>query len=433
MLRTLIQKKENLRSKMSELWKVKEEGKEWSNEQRSEYDKLHEQVKKIDDDIKLRSEYVENFRHKEDKEDKKFKQLENRASIFNIIKRQAFEMTNDSRLKIDGGPINEVMQERSKNIDSQFIKPGEVLVPLNSFGIKKRATLSTAAGSGENLVEDTIYPEIIKNLYEKSWAGRLGVDIIENWRGNFLMPSEDTKPASGFIAETADYPESSIDYKAAISLAPLKVGALQPFSLQSFMQDETRQLENSINSQLMKEWAKKVDDDFLNADGSPVTEPKGLLNITGIQSIDVTGSNGGPVTFAKCLEAEGKLRENNQDMPPVWLINSKTLVHARGTLKNNVAGANYIATTKMFADRRFVESNVVKSNLTKGSSGAVLSQALLIVPESVVIVQWAMPAISIDRSLGFKNDTIWTKISGYVNIGVKRPKDIVNFKNIKTS
>ena len=334
---------------------------------------------------------------------------------------------------MDDGPIREVIAERSKTCDSQYLKAGETPVPLKDFGIQKRATIDTSAGSSKDLVEETIFPAIVPNLYQKAWAGRAGVDFVENWRGDFVLPAEDTKPASGFIAETADYPESSIDYKAAITLKPLKVGALQPFSLQSFMQDETRQLQNSINTQLMREWAKKVDDDFLNADGNPATEPKGILSVTGILEQDTEGNDGAALTFAKLIGAEGLLTEADQDMQPVWIVNSKTVTHARSTLRNNVAGSLYIGTTSRLADRRFVETNVVKSNLVKGASGATLSQAILLVPSSICVVQWAMPTIAIDRSIGFKSDTVWTKISGYANIGVKRATDIVNFKNIKTS
>ena len=206
-----------------------------------------------------------------------------------------FDATKDSRFKIDDGPIREVIQERSKNLDPQFIKTGQVPVPLSAFAT--RATIDTSAGSAGDLKEETLYPEIVPNLYAKAWAGRAGCDFVENWRGDFILPAEDTEPASGFIAETAEYPESSIDYKEAVTLQPKKVGALQPFSLLSFMQDETRQLQNSINSQLMKEWAKKVDDDFLNADGNPATEPKGILQVTGIQTLDAgSGANGDALT-----------------------------------------------------------------------------------------------------------------------------------------
>ena len=361
------------------------------------------------------------------KADKKFQNLEKKASFFNLIKRELFKESGDSRFKIDTGPIDEVIQERSKKIDQQFLKPGEIPFKL------ERATITAGSDtSGGDLVEDTIYPDLVENLFAKAWCGRIGCTFIENWRGNFVLPKENAEPASGFIAETADYPESSITFDQQLNLSPLKVGALQPFSLQAFMQDETRQLQNSINSQLMKEWGKKVDDDFLNADGAPATEPKGLLNYAGIQSLETAGANGGALTFPKCIEAEGLLTAENQDMPPVWLVNSKTVTHARSTLKNAVSGAQYIGTTKMFADRRFVESNVVKSDLTKGT-GTGLSQAILMVPSSFVVVQWAMPVVSLDRSLGFKNDTVWVKISGYVNCGLKREKDFINFKSIKTS
>ena len=431
MLRSLIQKKEKIRSQMAELWKAKESS-EWTKEQRADYDKHSEAVKKLDDDIKLRSDYVETFQAELPKADKDFQSLERKASFFNLIKRELFESTNDSRFKIDSGPIKEVIAEREKNIPDQFRKTGDI--PFQLYPTQKRATISTASGSGEDLKEETIYPDIVPNLYEKAWAGRIGATFIENWRGDFILPGEKDKPASGFVAETADYSESSMDYEKAISLKPLKVGALQPFSLQSFMQDETRQLQNSINSQLMKEWAKKVDDDFLNADGNPVTEPKGLLNITGIQELEAgTGADGSNLTFAKLIECEGLFTSIDQDSPPTWLINAKTLTHARSTLRNTVAGSLYIGNNRQIADRKFVMSNVVKSNLTKGSSGATLSQAILVVPESVVVVQWAMPVVSIDRSLGFKSDTVWTKISGYVNIGLKRPKDFINLKNIKTT
>ena len=105
-------------------------------------------LKTLDSDIKLRSEYMETFQRELPKPDKNFQKNEKRSSIFNIIKRDLHEATGDSRFKVDSGPIKEVTQERSKNLDSQFIKPGETPVPLNEFGrgIEKRATVTTATG-----------------------------------------------------------------------------------------------------------------------------------------------------------------------------------------------------------------------------------------------------------------------------------------------
>ena len=441
MLRTLIQKKEALREKMTALWQIRDDGKSWTPEQKSEYDKHSEAVKKLNSDIKERSEFLENFNQSLPKADKAFMDLQkNKASIVKIIKSAVYQANpNDSRFKVDDGPIREVAEERSKNFDSNAIIAGGVPIPASHFRdrftdqkLQKRTTITTGAGLGADLVEDTIMPEIIPNLYSKAWAGRAGCEFVEGARGNYLIPAEDTKPSSGFVAEGSAYPESDIDYKNQVSLSPLRCGAIQKFTYQTLLQDETRQLQNSINSQLMKQWAQKVDGDFMNADGT-ANKPKGILNITGIQEIEGSGADGDDLTFASLIDASGLLRANDQDMKPTWITNSKVITKAMKTLRNNVAGSLYIGDNKQIANMKYVETNIVKSDLTKGSSGATLSQAVLIIPSSIVIVQWNMPFISIDRSNGFANDEIWTKISGYVNIGLKRPKDVVNYKSIKTA
>ena len=431
-MRQMIEKQDALRGKMSALWKLKEK-RDWSSDERNTYEKHAEEAKKISSDIKARSAFEEDFKRSLPKEDREFQGLEKRASIFKIIKRALFDEFKDQSYYVDDGPLHEVRQERSKNVPQEHLKTGGFPVPLSEFGrgLETRATITTAAGVGSDLKEETIFPEIVPNLYSKSWTGRSGITIVENWRGDFLLPAEDTKPASGFVAETAEYAESSIDYKEAISLSPLKVGALQPFSLQSFMQDETRQLQSSISSQLMKEWARMVDMDFLYGTGTN-NRPKGIATLAEIQTLATgTGANGDPLSFGKCIDAEGLLKDKDQDMPPLWLVNSKTVTHARQTLRNNVAGSLYIGTTRRLADRRFIETNIVKADLSKGTS-TKLSAAHLIIPSSVVVVSWAMPSIAIDRSIGFKSDTVWTKVSGYVNIGLKRQEDFVYLKDIKT-
>ena len=434
MIRSFIQQKATVKDVMASLWQKRESGEQWSSDERKTYDKNAERLKELDRDIKERSEYLESVQKEHTPEKTELARLEKRASLFNILKADLFEATNkDSRFKIDPGPLNEIKQERTKIVPPEHLETGAFPIPLDEFGrgMQKRATVSTAAGSGQDLREETIFPEIVPNLYSKSWTGRAGVTFIEGWRGDFLLPAEDTKPASGFVAETAEYAESSIDYKNAISLSALKVGALQPFSLQSFMQDETRQLQNSISSQLMKEWARMVDMDFLYGNGAN-NRPNGIATLAGIQNLETgKGANGDPLTFGKCIDAEGLFKNKDQDLPPLWLINSNTVTHARQTLRNNVAGSLYIGTTQRLADRRFIETNIVKADLTKGTS-TMLSAAHLIIPSSVVVVSWAMPSIAIDRSIGFKSDTVWTKVSGYVNIGLKRQEDFVYLKNIKT-
>lgn len=427
-LRDLYQAKKTLKDKMSGLWAEKSKA-DWTKEQRANYEQYAEKCERLEKDIKLRIDYENTFKAEKSSEQKELDGLKKKSSILSIIKRQL--MTQYPQIKIDSGPIDELARERSKKFpDTETL--GGSPVAMDDFALKKRANVSTADGSAGDLVQETVFPQIVPQLYEKTWSGRIGATFIERARGDFVLPAEDTKPASGFIAEGADYPESSIDFKKAITLKPLKVGALQPFTLQALMQDETMQMQNSINNALLTEWAKKVDDDFLNADANPATEPRGILEIANIQKKDSSSANdsGGDLTFSLIKESETLLEENNQEMPGTWLINAKTAGIARKTLRNNVAGALYIMSGGMFGDMKALVSNLVSSTREKGSSGAVLSDAVLVVPSSVVVVHWAMPTIKVDYSLGFKGDIVWVKVSGYCNIGLKRPKDVVLLENL---
>lgn len=424
MIRELTLKRDKLKTRMQELWDSKEK-KPWSKEQRADYDKLNTEQKSLSADIKLRSEFAEDFAANLPKEDKKGRELSSYASPFNILKREIRTAYGENGIKVDSGKLDEALQERERN-RSIPLKTGE-----RPFQLETRATISTAASSAQDLVQETIYPGLIKNLYEKTWLSRVGANVIQ-WRGDFVMPSEDTKPTGAWKAETSEYDEASIDYKAGFTLQPKKLGFLQPFSLQSFIQDQNKQMMNSINSQLMKAWAVIVDTSFLYDDGSG-QKPKGLLELTGVQELDTDGANGASLDYGKCLEAEALLLNADQDMAPSWIVNTKTITKARGTLRTNTSGASWLATKNKLADTKTVVTNILKSNLTKGSAAAKLSEAVLVIGSSCYVIHWDDPTISLDRSLGFKSDTIWAKISGYCNFGFARPAvDVVRVKNLLT-
>ena len=434
-LRDLYGKKDALKKKMTALW---ERQSEWSKEDRQSYNECAEQAETLAQDIKNRALFEEQFKADRARkpETRELDALNRKASVLNILLREVSRERPE--VKIDPGPIDEVSQERIKKYP-QCSDLGGTPVRMSDFAIKKeRATITTAENSGGALVEETITGEIVPNLYEQSWTGRVGVEFIENWRGDFLMPAEDAKPASGFVAEGADLPESSITFKNAIKLSPLRVGTTQPFTMRELLQDKTQQLENRINMALQAEWAKKVDGDFMSADGNPATEPKGILEVTGIQSKDASddANEGAPLTFALIKDCQTLLEDNNQTEPGTWIINAKVAGASRKILRNNVAGALYIMTMsggmEMFGDMRKVVTNLMPSNKAKGTSTADLSYAALVIPSSIVVVHWAMPTLSIDRSIGFKSDTIHAKISGLCNIGLRRAKDVVVLKNLTT-
>ena len=93
MLRELFLKKEDIKKKMSSLWDKRESGKDWSKEERASYDELASQADKVNSDLKLRSEFVENFKMSRGKEDLDFVKSERQASLFNIIRSKIYELS----------------------------------------------------------------------------------------------------------------------------------------------------------------------------------------------------------------------------------------------------------------------------------------------------------------------------------------------------
>ena len=428
MLRTLLQRKQNLKKSMTALWSLKEK-REWSAEERGEYDRHAEAVKRLDSDIKARAEFDAAFEASLPKADLKFQELERKASLVNMLKREVFEVTKNSAFKQDYGQLNEVLQERDNKFP-EFAKPGSMYFKPGQ-SLQKRATITTADATGGDLIQDTLYPGLVKNLFAQGWTGRAGVKMISGWKGKFLLPKENAKPSTGWLAETATYPVSSVSYDNALELSPLKVGTTQKVTLQELLQEEHDVLEASLSSQLLKDFAEKTDDAFLNADGTS-NKPKGVLNYSDILSKDSSSmaNKGGALTFDLIKDCQTLLENENQLDMPVWLINSKTAGKARKKLRNAVAGADYLMKGGQFGDMRYIMSNIVSSTKQKGTSTMTLSDALLFIPMSYCLIQWAEAQISVDRSNGFFDDTVAFKVSAYINGGVKRPKDFVWLKNL---
>ena len=438
MIRTLLLEKDKIRQTMTDLWKQREGGKSWTDDQKKTYDSLSERAKALDKDIKLRAEYEKTMEDQKPIADKKFDQFEKRASIVNLLKRAVFEQTKSSELEksFDKGAIDEIVQERN-NRYPEFAKPGAMYLRSKDLmtPMKKRADLTTASNSGGDLIQPSLYDSIVPNLFEQSWTGRAGVKMVSGWKGKFLLPKEKDKPASAFVSEASSYPESSMTYDNALELSPLKCGTIQKVTLQELLQEEHDLLEGSILSQLLKDFAQKTDDLFLTGNGV-APNPKGVFSYTGIQSkeLGVDGNNGGELTFDDCKDIQTLIEETDQTLPPVWVINSKTAGYGRKKLRSSTANSRYLIESGMLADMRMIISNILKSNLQKGTSTANLSEALCFIPSSFIMVQWAEPQISMDtKGDNFEKDLVSFKVSSYLNAGVAREKDFVRVRHIDTA
>ena len=392
-IRAIYIKKEDIRKKLEGLWALRD-NREWSKEEREQYDKHKVEADKLSSDLQLRSEYIETFKLEKSKEDLDFDKSKEKASLFNIIRSKIFEQTNDSAYKDDYGRVNEVLAEHRNKTGPSHIKDGFTPVPESAFNPPKKRTdiQSTGATGGDSLISEVVRPDLyVEGLYEDTWMSRAGVPVLSGLSGDLKIPRVDDKPSFSWIAENSNFPEQDMTFDD-VTLQPKYAGAIQVFSLGIFLRAAGNSITRFIQQELMRSFRSGLEKSFIQDDGTS-NKPKGLYSIvqsTSEVTADANSDNntGGDITYAKALETEAKITSTNQTMPLKWLVNDKVRLKALQVLKFSVNGASqlFMPGSNMFADRPAIVTNSIQDNIKKGTGDT--SKIVLMQPRSLVLGRW---------------------------------------------
>ncbi len=131
-------------------------------------------------------------------------------------------------------------------------------------------------------------------------------------------------------------------------------------------------------------------------------------------------------------EISGKIRGPAGSCKPpgcgVWLINSDLETFCKSTLRwPNTVGSMPLLNDGRLADRRYVRTNSVPNDKTKGA-GAGLSEALLVIPSSIVCARWGggmQLSVSTQETEAFKAGGVLIRLLDSLNIGVRRKTDAI--------
>ena len=385
MLRELFLKKENLRKSMEALWSKRAES-DWTKDDKTSYDKYASELDSVNSDIKLRAEFVENFKAQADTEDKKFAQAKSKASLFNIIRSKLYEQTRDNAYKDDYGQVNEVLQEtRSK---AKHIKDGYFPVPETAF--EKRTDITSGTQGGDSLISEVVRPDLyVEGLYESTWMSQAGVPTINGLSGDLKIPQINDKPSFSWIAENTNFPEQDTSFDD-VTLSPKYAGAIQVFSLGIFLRAAGASITRFVQDELMRSFRSGLEKSFIQDDGTS-NKPKGLYSIAPAANnvnaaTGMTTNKGGSVTYAEALSVEQKITSTNQTKPLKWLLNDGIRIKALQVLKFAVNGASQLYMNNMFADRPAIITNSIQNNIAKGTG--TTSKAILFQPKSLVLGRW---------------------------------------------
>ena len=296
--------------------------------------------------------------------------------------------------------------EMAKEGEAEFkrsgINPAANSVYIPSFALRSYDdTNATESGYGDAFKEEKFFSYEGK-LRGEMLAARLGVNFIDNLTGNLNIVTGGADAA--WVAEDVAATKAKPAY-AKMTLSPKRLQVLQGVTYDLIHQN-SKSVDALIMADMVKAHAAALDAAIFAGSGSS-GQPTGVLGRAGnTVSIDSTG---GPITYAKLVEMEQMVGEDNGllDETLAYVSNAKVM----GKLKTipQVQGYPwYLLNEGKVNGYPFFMSNALPSNLTK-STGSNLSAAIFGPFSQVICGTWG-------SGLAFIIDPYTAKASGVLEV-----------------
>ncbi|MBQ7911899.1 MAG: phage major capsid protein [Clostridia bacterium] len=283
----------------------------------------------------------------------------------------------------------------------------------------------TTAADGGNLIEEMSakYTEALRN---KLVVAGLGATVLTNLVGTLPVIGASDISAS-WLAEGADVSVSKAAFAKA-TMTPHRNSAMVAFT-KDLLRQTSLDVEALLYEKLMNAHAQLIETAAIAGTGAN-NQPTGILNTTGIGSVAM-GTNGGAITWAKVVELETKVNENNANKGKLaYLTNAKV----NGALKTVQKGTNldYIlsgANPNMLNGYKYDFSNVVPAGLTKGT-GTGLSAMIFGNWEDLWIGEWGGMDLVVDPYTLAASAQVRLVMNCWNDIKVVEPKSFAAIQDI---
>ena len=299
-----------------------------------------------------------------------------------------------------------VEAEMAKEGEAEFkrsgINPAANSVYIPSFALRSYDdTNATESGYGDAFKEEKFFSYEGK-LRGEMLAARLGVNFINNLSGNLNIVTGGADAA--WVAEDAAATKQKPAY-AKMTLSPKRLQVLQGVTYDLIHQNSAS-VDALIMADMVKAHAAALDAAIFAGSGSS-GQPSGVLGRAG--NTVAIGTNGGAITYAKLVEMEQLVGEDNGllDETLAYVSNAKVM----GKLKTipQVQGYPwYLLNEGKVNGYPFFMSNALPSNLTK-STGSNLSAAIFGPFSQVICGTWG-------GGLQFIIDPYTAKASGVLEV-----------------
>lgn len=338
--------------------------------------------------------------------------FEERAREFSITKAIRASLPRDvGGGDVDAGFEREMSAEVVRRSARQF---QGIAVPDEAFHVERRTLL--VGSSAADLVPNTHRPELfIDRLRSALVTGRLGATVLDGLVGSPIdIPRQTGSSTAQWVAEDGSLTETDASFDD-VNLSPKTVGAITSYSRRTLL-NTSPAIEQIVRNDLAAVIARAIDDKAISGDGTGNT-PTGILNTSGIGSVAL-GTNGAAPTWQSVLDLIAALETVDAE-GRAFVTNPKAVKKMRGTVK--VSSTDSVMLQEApdnLAGYPLASTNLVPSNLVKGTSGSVCSAVVFGNFADLIVGYWT----GVDILLNPYETTAYAK--GRVMVRAMRDLDV---------
>ena len=259
----------------------------------------------------------------------------------------------------------------------------------------------------------------------------LGARMLTGLQGNVAIPKLATKTTVAFVAETSA-PTEGAPVFGQLLMQPKTVAGYVDISRRMMIQSDPS-VEAVLRNDIISQIAAKIDD--VAIEGGSSNEPTGILGTTGIGAVAI-GTNGGAPTWASVVALERAVAVANAATGNLaYLTNPKVVAKLRATARQSsgVEGNFILNDANKLLGYDVVSTNLVPSDLTKGSSSGVCSAMIFGNFNDVIIGMWSGVDIVVDTaSLSTSGGTRLAFFQD-VDVGVRHAESFAAVKDYTTT
>ena len=319
-------------------------------------------------------------------------------------------------------------KESGRQISGQELVIPSMVVRYRNPAHLQRSTVATVSG----LVPLDIQPDFISVLRAQMLGVRAGTRYIPGLVGNIPFPKVSTGSSYSWLAENGDASDAGLA-ATSVTGTPHRLAGYIPLSMQFLMQSGDV-VEQMVREDIAEGVATAVDGALIAGTGSS-NQPTGILYTSGIGSV-AGGTNGLAPTRAHLVSIRGAVGTANGDSPnSVFFTNEAVKTKLQGTIRVSSTDSLYTwpDDKDVLLGRPALVSNLVPSDLTKGTSSGVCSAIGYGDFTKTIVAQWGGLIITKDQITGLGANLVKYYVNSYWDVIVRNAAAFAAMKDALTA